>query len=42
MLLRCLELKLPIQRFVRRLQAAGNSNNDDDYNPLIDALSNDD
>ncbi|KAH3938518.1 hypothetical protein HBH98_249950 [Parastagonospora nodorum] len=42
MLLRCLELKPHIQRFNRRLREQQNPLNNEDYNPLTDALTDDD
>ncbi|KAF1938392.1 hypothetical protein EJ02DRAFT_383788, partial [Clathrospora elynae] len=41
MLLRCLELKEPIKRFMRKLQRVEDDNDDVDYNPLTDCLTND-
>lgn len=41
MLLRCLELKLPIQRFVRNLRGYDIPVDIPDYSPLTDALSDD-
>lgn len=41
MLLRCLELKLPIQRFVRNLRGYDIPVDTSDYSPLTDALSDD-
>jgi hypothetical protein len=42
MLLRCLELKEPIKRFMWKLQRVKDENNNDvDYNPLTDCLTDD-
>jgi hypothetical protein len=46
MMLRCLELKEPIKRFIRKLSKATDFDNDDtaeeiDYSPLTDGLSDD-
>jgi hypothetical protein len=39
MLLRCLELRNPITRFMTRLQQQPSQRLDDEYNPLTDELS---
>jgi hypothetical protein len=39
MLLRCLELRNPITRFITRLQQQPSQGQDEDYNPLKDEIT---